>query len=910
MLQLNVSLTFWKPVLFARSIRARLLLLVFLAVGASQAAITMLLVWQEGQRYGLLKRDTLFSTAQVLAASASAAAHARDRAAIRTTLRAMSQMPGVTYVAVADTAGRVLADLGATEQLTSDLRWSRPDEPVSALALLSSRSLEVSVPIIRGGETVGHLRLLSDTREFPDRLWSAARTSALGSLAALALALLIALRMQSGITGPLGALTGAMQRVRDRHDYSVSLKSDGRDEIGVLVDGFNEMLADIRERDKRLARHREHLESEVAQRTQDYREARDQAESANRAKSDFLATMSHEIRTPMNGILVMADLLAASDLPPKSRRYAQVIARSGKTLVAIINDILDLSKIEAGKLDVETIPVSVTDVTGNMADLFAERAARKGIDLAVCVEVDVAGHVSADPVRLSQVLANLVNNALKFTERGSVAVRAARDESDPALIRFSVADTGIGIPEDRLGAIFSAFSQADQSTTRKFGGTGLGLTISQRLVRAMGGEISVSSTPGEGSCFSFSLPADLAQGARPVWPLTQEPCTAVLCVQGDASRAALRHYMERTGLTIVETVPSQLSAAARNGTLLIADAQALAALADRFGDSATRIVGLIDLGQSVDGPLTARADAWLERPVSRENMREILSAVCEQRSFAMALRNRRETTALPAWPGAQVLVADDSTVNREVAREALLQFGIDAALADGGVQAVKLCAQQRFDLVLMDGSMPDLDGFEATRLIRAQEQADNRAPVAIVALTAHVVGPIADAWREAGMDGILHKPFTLAAMAKCLGAHLPPALHSATAKQQPSSQSPSHPADALDAALIAQLRELAAAGRGDFLARVTGLYREHAPTTVDELLAAHAAHDSKALAQAAHALKSMSLNIGAQQVAHLAGALEHDVRNAGRWPDPDRIAALGQAVAEACAALENLDAAA
>lgn len=909
--------------IFSSSIRARLLVLVFLAIVLAQGAVSAVLVWQEAQRYALLKRETLFSIAQIMSAGVSQATEAREGGAIRSVLRSVGRIPSILFVGVADTRGKLLADLGATEQLASDIRLSDPMQDVPIMALLASRTLEVSVPVIRGGEAVGRLWIISDTKDLPGRIWSALWTSAIGALAAMLLALLIALRMQAGITRPLQVLTSAMKRVRESHDFAVKLKSQSHDEIGVLVEGFNAMLGEIRARDGKLADHRKNLEQEVAQRTADYREARDQAESANQAKSDFLATMSHEIRTPMNGILVMADLLAAGGLPPRSRRYAEVISRSGKSLVAIINDILDLSKVEAGKLDVETMAVAVSEAAGNACDLFAERAASKGLDLAVCVETDVAACVSADPVRLNQVLGNLVNNALKFTERGAVAIHVARDRARADWIAFSVTDTGIGIPPDRIGAIFSAFSQADQSTTRKFGGTGLGLTISQRLVQAMGGEICVTSELGKGSTFAFSLPvhasADQTGGPQNSsslsWPRFAQRQTAFVCVEGEATRAAVCHYLESAGLDVEVRGANELATIPADAILLIADGAALLAFGLRCGGKATRIAALEQLGEASAG-LDQLADVSLEKPLSREAFETMLQACIDGRALSGSVRAKSRTGELPDYSGARVLVADDSAVNREVAQEALRRFGIEAEFASDGMEALQRIRDETFDLVLMDGSMPELDGFEATRRLRAHEIASGRTRVCVIALTAHVVGTAAEAWREAGMDGILHKPFTLQSMAGCLANYLIP-VQASVAPAAIVSQTGAPPVSELDSdlpmldtALIAQLRDMASAGRGDFLGRVTQLYQTHAPESLAALRSAIAASDSQAAAQAAHALKSMSMNIGARRVAAEAAAMEAQSRETGIVPDAQSLASLSDSVRAACDALASVQAAA
>ena len=390
-------------------------------------------------------------------------------------------------------------------------------------------------------------------------------SAGIAALLAALVGIAVALRMQRRITGPIQNLTRAMAEVRESHDFSTQVERKSDDETGIMVDAFNDMLAQIRLRDDHLAQHRANLETTVDERTRDLRVAKEAAESANVAKSEFLATMSHEIRTPMNGMLVMAELISGSELAPRQQRYAEVIVKSGQSLLSIINDILDFSKIEAGSLELERIPVDPGAVIDDVLNLFWERAASNGLDLAGYVSSDVPALIEADPVRLNQVLSNLVNNALKFTETGHVCVIARKSpvqavDGDGLTIEFAVQDTGIGIPQDKISGLFSAFTQADQSTTRKYGGTGLGLAICKKLVRAMGGEIGATSKEGEGSIFSFSVATrSLEDGAAPDHTGAGGLSRAVVALDGSITPKVIGNYLRTHGVAVETVAPDALT---------------------------------------------------------------------------------------------------------------------------------------------------------------------------------------------------------------------------------------------------------------------------------------------------------------------------------------------------------------
>lgn len=882
-----------------RSLAGRLALAVTGAVTAALVLAAALSVWREVDRYAADKQAALEAVAQVFAHGGARATAANDEAAAAASLRAIGNVPSIVYGAIERPDGSVLAEQGIGLRLTQDAALDGAD--LSLLHLFATQSLRATAPILENGRPVGRVVLIGETDDIRDHVWAAGQNAALAALLAVAIGIGVSFYLQRSVTRPLGALTRTMEAVRLRHDYTQRARVESDDEVGALARTLNDLLSAVNERDHRLAAHSAHLEAEVQARTADLREAKQVADAANAAKSTFLATMSHEIRTPMNGVLVMAELLASADLPVRQRRYAEVIARSGRSLLAIINDILDFAKVEAGKLDLEHVPVCPAEIADTVVTLFAERARAAGLDLAADIAPEVPQAILGDPVRLGQVVSNFVSNALKFTEAGHVSVRMALDAGDGCLV-IAVTDTGIGIPQDKLATIFSAFSQADQSTTRRFGGTGLGLSIAQQIIAAMGGTVAVESRVGAGSTFSARIPVTVAEPARPILRHGTVPAAIVLDTAGTATRVALAASLSGAGFA---PVAADRGAAPAHWVL---DAAALVA-AGRRPDRAGRVLVLAGAGDNAaDQALRfGLADAVLRWPVIQAEWRPLLAALAAGDPFTASAAVAVATDLLPQFSGARVLVADDSAVNREVALEALARCGVtDVVTVEDGAAAVAAAGAQRFDLILMDGSMPILDGFTAARTIRQREAAtDRRTP--IVALTAHVLGEAAEAAEAAGMNGTLLKPFTLRQLADLLEAHVPSlrdaAREAAVGSEEaraalPTGASPgaspeaSPDGDLLDAEVLDGLLGL---GDGAFLDRVLDLYRAQGPVALATLRSALAVSDQPAIARAAHSLKSMSANIGARALVARLRAIEDAARNAA-CAEPQ----------EACDGLETL----
>ena len=878
----------------ARTIRAKLALLIAASVGAAVLLSFGIGSYRELSRFADAKRSELEATAQILAATVADSVQRQDRSAARQALDAIGRIPDLRFAEIRDANGKLFAEAGIGVALTSG-SGARPQSS-TIWSMLTNRSVFADADIVKGGRKVGEISLLVDTSELFDRFRQALVAALASAVGAVLVGLVIAARLQRSITRPLGELAQTMNSVRTTSDFTQRAERRSDDETGQLVDSFNDMLDQIRNRDDALEEHRAGLERTVEERTRELADARDVAVSANRAKSDFLATMSHEIRTPLNGMLVVAELLTRGNLPGRQQRYAEIISRSGQTLLSIINDILDLSKIEAGKLTLEQGRIEPAQIVSDVLGLFWERAASKGLDLAGIVAPGVPACVEGDPVRLSQVISNLVNNALKFTERGQVSVEIASIESDGTdfELQISVRDTGIGIAADKLDQVFEAFSQADSSTTRRFGGTGLGLSISQRLVRAMGGRIWVESEPGIGSQFCFTIRAKVLQSAdvSPARP-AGGPRRAVVAVEGAATRQAIAYALASAGYAVTEAPAGDAVRVDSAADLVFAEAPAAARLAGTARPGSTRVIAVVTPGDSsadalLDSDLLAGS---LARPVTSSDVRKLLADVGSESRRQAARRREAPVAANPTLARLRVLVADDSPVNREVAREVLTLLGVACTLVEDGAQAVEACRGGRFDIVLMDRNMPVLDGLAATREIRSHEQRTGAPRTPVIALTAHV-GGAGDFWQSAGMDDYLLKPFTIKSLSDCLARWAPQDADRKTAEAAPSLEAaatattpvPSPEAGPLDAGVLKGYREL---GSGDaFLIKVLTLFRSHTPAHQEALESALASGDLELIAAEAHALKSPSRNIGAMTLAEHYEDIERRARS-GKHTVPD-----------------------
>ena len=752
--------------------------------------------------------------------------------------------------------------------------------------------LQLFHSIVADGRRLGTVYILANTNRETDQIWDSTLLLLSSLIVILLVTQLISSSLQQLMTKPIYSLAKMARRISEEGDYTIRVNRKYNDEIGELIDDFNNMVEAVELREAELKEHRKNLELLVHERTEELRTKRDEALAAARAKSEFLANMSHEIRTPMNGIIGVLSLLRDAPLAEEYRRLLDGATRSADSLLLIINDILDFTKIDAGRIDFESITFDLRELMEETSELFIDAVNAKNLELVCFVPLAIKCRIKGDPTRLRQILTNMVSNAVKFTEHGEVVLRveSAGREGNRQTLRFSVQDTGIGIAATVIDRLFDKFTQADGSTTRKYGGTGLGLSVCKQLVEMQGGTIGVDSVLGQGSTFWFTLAFEAVEDSVPFVPCAKLRNRRFLIVDDSATnRMLIEHYLHVCDVEIVTcgdagAALAELASMEERGMsvdvalldyyLPGGDGLTLAGrIRERYADRVAEIILLSSGSVPRDQAVEAGIRSIIYKPIRQLQLYDMLVSVISGRRYSLKRSEEKEKRELRLH--GKVLLVDDEPINQKVAEAILQKFGLETEVAGNGWEAVQMVQDGDYSLVLMDIQMPEMSGYEATEIIRKREQEEGRDRVVIIAMTANAMEATRRKCLAIGMDDFITKPIKPDVLAERLFPWLGVPLDAGAADDGGAVDAPvDHPSCWNRNQALQYV-----GGDSELLHDMMGLFLQRNTSLLLRVDAAIQARDAGALCEAAHAYKGAVNHFAAVGVREIALALEKAGRN-------------------------------